>query len=823
MRVETLIIVLVASLPAVALAGNASAPRRAEPIENSLGMLLVHVPPGQFSMGSPESEAGREKQETQHEVQLTRGLWLGAHEITVGQFRQFVRDANYSTESERDGQGGWGVNAAGSIEKHGKYTWRTPGFEQTDVHPVVLVSWNDAAAFCGWLSQKEKRRYRLPTEAEWEYACRAGTRSAWVHGDDPTGLKKVGNGGHGDAHRFTAPVGSFEPNAFGLHDMHGNVWEWCSDRYVPNSYTPRKEIDPKGPAISSAGGPAAGKARVQRGGGWSSAAKRCRSAARIGRDGSTYRGAYLGFRVVLDPAPPVGGEVQGELLRLIIDREVREGQTRKNLEPPMRSADSVFLRRVYLDLVGMIPTYEETTAFLRDTDEQKREKLIDRLQSDPRHARHQAQVWDVTLLGRRPKHVGHPRNRQRFRDWLSAQFEKNEPYDHLVRKLLTAEEDDSRLFYVVHRGADDLTTSTMRLFLGAQLQCARCHDHPYESWTQRDYYGMTGFFVRTFILEGEKRDDHSSRYFVGEKSTGEVSYSLPAEDGKPGKPGKKSEPVKPKLLGGAEVDEPAVPDGFNEPKRKKGEAPPKPLFSRREKVIDWMTDRENPYLARAAVNRIWARFMGRGLVHPVDDFGEENDPNLPALLDALEREFVARRFDMRWLIREIVNSEAYQASDVGPSTDALPEFYDRARVRPLSVEELIASLHVATGLGIESAVKSVPTNHMLEYLGEPTDGEGAFQGSLSEHLFIHNGDVFRNLCHPRKGNLPETLLESTDSPAAKVERMFLSVLSRKPSPEESERFVGYLSADPKDKKLAAQKMEEAMWVLVSCSEFRFNR
>jgi hypothetical protein len=339
-------------------------------------------------------------------------------------------------------------------------------------------------------------------------------------------------------------------------------------------------------------------------------------------------------------------------------------------------------------------------------------------------------------------------------------------------------------------------------------------------WTQRDYYGMTGFFVRTFVVEGEKRDDHSSRHFVGEKSTGDVSFELPAGDGKPGK---KSEPVKPKFLDGAELDEPALPDGFKEPKRKKNEAPPKPLFSRREKIVEWMTARENPYLARAAVNRIWARFLGRGFVQPVDDFSEANDPNLPVLLEAIGKAFVARHFDMRWLIREIVNSEAYQASDVGPSTDALPELYERARVRPLSVEELIASLHVATGLGIESAVKSVPTKHMLEYLGEPTDGEGAFQGSLSEHLFIHNGDVFRNLCHPRKGNLSESLLESADSPEARVERMFLSVLSRKPSPEESDRFVSYLSADAKDRKLAAQKVEEAMWVLVSCSEFRFNR
>jgi len=161
----------------------------------------------------------------------------------------------------------------------------------------------------------------------------------------------------------------------------------------------------------------------------------------------------------------------------------------------------------------------------------------------------------------------------------------------------------------------------------------------------------------------------------------------------------------------------------------------------------------------------------------------------------------------------IVNSEAYQATD------------ERARVRPLSAEELIASLNIATGVGIEAAVKSVPSEQMLKYLGEPTDGQGTFQGSLSEHLFLHNGDVFRGMCQPGKGNLAEELLKSTDRWEARIDRMFLSILSRPPTTAERERFVKYLDVqvDSKDPRLASQRLEEAMWVLVSCSEFRFNR
>jgi hypothetical protein len=215
--------------------------------------------------------------------------------------------------------------------------------------------------------------------------------------------------------------------------------------------------------------------------------------------------------------------------------------------------------------------------------------------------------------------------------------------------------------------------------------------------------------------------------------------------------------------------------------------------------------------------------MGRGFVHPVDDFNSSNTPSYPELLQAIESELVAHKFDLKWLIREIVNSQAYQASDLGPVTDAMPRFYDRARIRPLSIEELTSSLHIAMGLDAEAALKTEPNQQMMQYLGEPSDGQGRFQGSLSEHLYLHNGEGFRGMCRPNKGNLPERLVMGTESWNEKVERMFLSVLSRPATSEERERFVQYLSADAKDPKLSAQRMEDAMWVLVSGSEFRFNR
>ena len=269
---------------------------------DSVGMPLVYVQPGAFTMGSPEDEPGREEQERQHEVALTQGFLLGVHPVTVGQFGQFVSDVKYLTDAERDGKGGYALNVAtGSFgDMNEECTWRSPGFEQADDHPVVAVSWNDGKSFCQWLSQREDKAYRLPTEAEWEYACRGGTTTAYVHGNDPQGLDAYVNFGDDpsakprDGYHFTAPVGRFQSNSFGLHDMHGNVWEWCQDWYDERGYTKDRQTDPAGPT--------SGSARVQRGGGWSSAAKRCRSAARVGRDPVCYRGGYLGFRVALTPS-----------------------------------------------------------------------------------------------------------------------------------------------------------------------------------------------------------------------------------------------------------------------------------------------------------------------------------------------------------------------------------------------------------------------------------------------------------------------------------------------------------------------------------------
>jgi formylglycine-generating enzyme required for sulfatase activity len=289
-------------------------------------MTLVLIPAGTFTRGSTEgdikavlrqriefNEEHLANEKPAHKVTLSKAFWMGKHEVTVGQFRRFVEATGYKTDAEK-GTGFKGAMVA--IESNLKIaedaSWRNPYLKQTDEHPVVCVSWNDARAFADWLNATDKAKaagasYRLPTEAEWEYACRAGTTTRYQWGDDPDKGKGWCNApdltakktfpqwtvfNWDDGFLYTAPVGSFKGNAFGLHDMHGNVWEWCHDWY--GQY--------KGEDQSNPAGPADGEDRVVRGGSWIYIPGDIRSAF---RDRADPRGrlSYYGFRLVLAPGP----------------------------------------------------------------------------------------------------------------------------------------------------------------------------------------------------------------------------------------------------------------------------------------------------------------------------------------------------------------------------------------------------------------------------------------------------------------------------------------------------------------------------------------
>jgi formylglycine-generating enzyme required for sulfatase activity len=297
-------------------------------------MPFVLIPPGAFTMGSPEAEreqvlredktARREyfADEARHPVTVTKPFYLGRYAVTRGQFRRFVSAAGYRTEAETGRLGGWGYDrASGKFKgptwdpKTGKrtggartaFSWKDPGFAQTDRHPVVNVSWNDARAFCRWLARRSGPKARLPSEAEWEHACRAGTTTRYFFGDDPEELAEYANVLDGtfrrhfprargaikaeDGYVFTAPVGSFRPNPFGLFDMHGNVWQWCADCYEPDL----ADLGARDPLRLNKGSFAA---RVLRGGSWDHPLSYCRAAYRHGLAPAN-RSCNAGFRVGL--------------------------------------------------------------------------------------------------------------------------------------------------------------------------------------------------------------------------------------------------------------------------------------------------------------------------------------------------------------------------------------------------------------------------------------------------------------------------------------------------------------------------------------------
>jgi formylglycine-generating enzyme required for sulfatase activity len=255
-------------------------------VTNSIGMKLARIPAGSFFMGSPEDEPGRLPDEVRHEVVITRPFFMGVHELTIGQFRAFVKDTGYKTVAETNGKGAHRLGGA-KVDWDPSCFWTSPGWPQTDEHPVVCVSRPDVEAFCRWLSNKEKKRYRLPTEAEWEYACRAGTTTAYHTGaglNDKAANISVTFG-------KTATVGSYPANAFGLHDMHGNAAEWCADWYSGDYYRQSPRFDPAGPITASNG--------VLRSGSW---AQSLRSAQR-GNIPPDWSSNAFGARVVCEIGP----------------------------------------------------------------------------------------------------------------------------------------------------------------------------------------------------------------------------------------------------------------------------------------------------------------------------------------------------------------------------------------------------------------------------------------------------------------------------------------------------------------------------------------
>ncbi len=477
-----------------------------------------------------------------------------------------------------------------------------------------------------------------------------------------------------------------------------------------------------------------------------------------------------------------------------IDERIEQRLADAGIEPAPRASDAEFLRRVYLDLTGVTPRVAEVRAFLADTAEDKREKLIDRLLQSPAHATHLANTWRRVMLpgGMNLEQIN---NVVGVQNWLRRQFVENLRYDNMVSELLVATEGDQTgpaLYYTaLDLAPEKLAGSTARIFLGLQIECAECHDHPFDRWKQSDFWGYAAFFAQ---LEREESRRGMSMLRIADKTSGEVK--LPNTE----------TVVLPLYPGGAAPREDE-------------------LGTRRMQLAIWMASRDNPYLAKAAANRVWGQLFGRGLVEPVDDLGPHNPPSHPELFDELAQYFVDSGFNLRELYRTLTRTKAYQRTSEWTTEPAPPaELLARMPLKALSADQLYDSLNrilnrtPAQQMG--SPILDPQRQAFVARLEATGNSPLEYQAGVLQALTLLNGTDIAEATHPERS----PLLGGVDAPfltdELRVETLFLATLSRPPTEEERKACLATLeNGSPSDR---GKQLGDVLWALLNSAEFAFN-
>ncbi len=503
----------------------------------------------------------------------------------------------------------------------------------------------------------------------------------------------------------------------------------------------------------------------------------------------------------------------------------------KNLKgpPAPRAGDEEFLRRIYLNLTGVIPSPEETRAFLADKAADKRTQLTDKLLAGEGYARHMTNLFDVLLMDRRPdKHVP----RAPWREFLQTSFAKNKPYDQFVREILSADGSDPKTrpaakFYLDRDVEPNvLTKDVSRVFLGMNLHCAQCHDHPLvDAYKQDFYYGLLAFLNRGYLYA----DKGSKVSVYAEKADGDVTFQSVFV-------AKVTKSTAPRLPDGKELKDPKVEKGqeYVKPVGKGERGIPK--YSRRAQLGEQITSKDNPRFARAAVNRLWFFMLGRGIVDPVEYDHPANPPSHPELLQMLSEDFVSSKYDVKALIRGIVLSETYQrSSELPKSKDVDPKTFAVASLKPMTPEQFAWSMMQATGLiAAERKAQGAKPNDAAIYAKlagqvppfvamfgtQPGDAAFSqeFETTLDQTLFLTNGATLRDWLAPRAGSLIERVNTQKDAGLVAAE-LYLSVLTRLPTAEERKEVADYLQRREANRLTALQDLT---WALLTSAEFRFN-
>jgi hypothetical protein len=491
------------------------------------------------------------------------------------------------------------------------------------------------------------------------------------------------------------------------------------------------------------------------------------------------------------------GNREAQDLAARIDARLSARWAEAKIRPAAIADDGEFLRRASLDLVGKIPTAGEARDFLSDPDPNKRSALVDRLLESPAYAARTGLLWRQLLLPESDDQVGvSPAG---LEAWLRKKVDEDAGYDQIVREVLssrlgrngndmmaTAQVDPSpAAFYAARGGKPEVVAGdAARAFLGIRVQCAQCHDHPFAKWKKEEFWGFAAFFAGV----PQQSDDAAVLRAVREDPQ-RRELNIPGTT---------------KVVKAAHLDHSAPAW--------------RPRAGTREVLADWVTSPDNPYFARAAVNRTWARFFGNGLIDPVDDIEADGDPALVGLLDEVAQQFRAHGYNLKYLIRALMATRAYNLSSAAePGSSTVTPLFSRMPVRGLSPDQFVDSLAQATGceLGENRA-------RLLELFSERDVPPTESQTSILQALTLMNGAFLDGATRPESGDVIGAIaLAPYLDTAGRVEMIFLAVLSREPRPEERSLVIRYIDRRRSEED-RGRALSDVFWALLNGPEFRTN-
>jgi hypothetical protein len=522
-----------------------------------------------------------------------------------------------------------------------------------------------------------------------------------------------------------------------------------------------------------------------------------------------------------------------------IDSLLRAEWQKRGIVPAHRVADESFLRRASLDIIGRIPTIAEIQTFEREPSPERRAHAVERLLAGPEYAERWANYWDDVLLGDDVR--GRVVDERGFHDWLRVEFAGNARWNRMVFDLLTAAgvnrnnepasgmspaagsdakmagDTSVELMPAAHDAPvnpavnwflkykdtpQDLAGTVASTFLGVRIQCAQCHDHKTEKWTQDDFRRLAACFIKTRAFAVDKDASGPKRLAV--QDVAKTPQKLT-----------KNPDLEPLTRAS-----PAAIDGTDLSKE----------LNRREALARWITAEQNPWFAKAIVNRLWGEFLGRGFVEPVDDFRASNPALMPAVLDALAADFVHQGYDLKALIRTIASTEAYQLAPESAAGSGEPgALWSRFPLKPLGPDALFDSVAVATDLDEMLAARKegdfakakAQLRKQFNFLfdvdeqSHPAD----YEGTIPQALILMNGRPVSRVTNTARHGALLKVLSMPEDDGHKLETLFLRTLSRRPSPEENARLLPYV-AEKGGEKIA--RYEDVLWALLNSSEFVFN-